>query len=242
MADTTIGKQNKDFIETTKSVLSYNFDDLIFGLAQGLANSDKRLGSDYIDTMNRIIYTESSLAKVAGALKEVDLDSLPGVEMLGPTAGLGLKLFSAGLNALSKDLEVAYINVEVEKPVVDPNGMVTKTKLDLKMPRFLVYDHRPLSVKNAKMEFTLTLDTVYKRHIEGDVAGSPENLKLRGGIRSRVSQSSNSDSEPNSYEDNEAKNKAEIKVEVNFAQAEQQTVGYKILEEVFKDVAKPIER
>lgn len=238
MADNTVRDQAMGATEVGKALLRYDFEDMVFGFATGVANSDKRLGNDYIATMNQIIYTQSSISRVMDAIS-----SIPGTG--GGLTGLfggGLAKLGVGLfTAMSGDagLEVAYINVKVEKPVVDPNGMITKTTIDLNMPRFLVYDKKPLSVKDARIHFFMTIDTVFNKETEQLDSKNTDNKGTWGrtlGFQGAVSRSTS----VKTTTTQNVQSHSEVEVEVNFAAADEQPPAHQILTTLFSEIATPI--
>lgn len=234
MADKTVRDQADDARKVGKALLNYDFEDMVFGFASGLASSDQRLGNDYIAAMNKIIYTQSSISRVVDALASSPVGSL-----IGGGNRLGADLLAATDDLVSDNLEVAYIDIKVEKPVVDPNGMTTITNIDLRMPRFLVYDKKPLSVKDARISFGMNIETVYDKQTEITKSKTKDNdgtwgraLSFKGSISRSRSEKVNLQQTVNST--------AQVEVEVNFAASDEQPVAHQILGDLFREIATPI--
>lgn len=224
--------QAKDPISAVEDIINnFKFEDFITSVGMGLSKSNSQLSDDYIKSMNEIMYTETTISKASKALQDASIESIPGLDFLGP--GMGMKLFSAGLETFAGGMEVAYINVEVEKPVTSPNGETTKTKMNLKMPRFLMFDQKPLSISDAKLFFRMKLDTVYRKNIDSH-SGS-ENLGLRTSIRS-------TSSTPNTPNEQSVIGETEFSVTVNFKEAKEAPIGHQILQKVFSEHAVPIDK
>lgn len=128
--------------------------------------------------------------------------------------------------------EVAYIKTVFEQPVAEPNGMITKRKMELNIPRFLAFQKKPLEIADAKVSFDMKITTVYQ--LDEETSGTiPDqiqnnNLSLHGALAKKSTGSKTASSDSN------------LSMEVNFKVPDEANPVQETLSEIFKGILTPL--